>query len=165
MSRAVTLGGFALLLLATAVLAGGVVLTSVGSAPSVTITDPSPRVSIGPDSLSEGTDGVVTCMSTGPPPGSYAITGTVTLQRGDAGVGPAAVDLTVRVGNGFQTTRTVDLESIQRVMLYEVTPADGSLSPGQSIDVQITVSHDDRTLDRTTVTVESRQAEGCFDES
>lgn len=131
---------------------------------NATVTDLSPRVTVNDDALANATagDGVSTCLSEGPPPGSYAVVDRFAVQRPIGSGGPETVTFRTEValanGTALETRNaTLERGESERVALTHVGPDDGALAVGETTTVRVRVTRDAETVatSNRTVDVES----------
>jgi hypothetical protein len=134
-------------------------VTSTGGGaeePSVTVTTFEPRLSVNTLTLAEatdGTNGTTSCISTGPPPEGWSLTGSLVLERN--GSGPASSQQfawRLDVDDGaVQSNGTVELERYEsaRVTLFDVGDYTGDLEPGSTATAELAITRDGKPISST----------------
>ncbi|MUV90034.1 hypothetical protein GJ629_09135 [Halapricum sp. CBA1109] len=138
--------------------------------PNVSVSAFEPRIEANELTLSEALgdgEGVRTCTDTGPSPEHWALSGTVAIERTDDGAS-ATVAWTVAVEDGPELangTRTLGPEEGATVRLFETGRLNGTLDPGATVRLRLTVDGENGTLAATnrSFTVENESEPVCAD--
>lgn len=168
MRRSLALGVVAALVLTGGVLAAGLLASELDDGPgpaNATVTEFEPRVAVDEDDWRNATEGegVQTCVSVGPPPGSYGLTGSLVVERpiDDDGPDEATFRTGVALADGVERHErnlTLRRGESERIRLFDVGRNDGALAAGEGISVRVRVYHDGVAVANATRTVEVRES-------
>ncbi len=168
MRRLLALGVVAALVLFGGILTAGLVTSELDDEPgpaNATVTGFEPRVAVNDDDWANETDGegVQTCVSVGPPPGNYGLTGSLVVERpiDDDGREEATFRTAVTLADGVERhERNVTLRrgESERIRLFDVGRNDGAVTAGEEIAVKVRVHYADVAVSNVTRTVEVEES-------
>ena len=133
----------------------------------VTVATFEPRLSVNTLTLEEaadGTNGTTSCISTGPPPERWSLSGRIGLERN--GSGPtSSQQFTWRLDvddGAVQSDGTVDLDRYEseRVTLLDIGDYTGDLEPGSTAPAELIITRDGELISSTNRSIEIVDSSG-----